>query len=45
MVELIMTYEWAIVFLGVIAYGIWELISVRRSQRRANRRTESDSKD
>ncbi|RIA56735.1 hypothetical protein [Dichotomicrobium thermohalophilum] len=40
MVDLVMEYEWAIVLLGVIAYGFWELYALRRDKRR---RGDSDS--
>jgi len=39
MVDLIMEYEWAIVLLGVIAYGFWELYALRRDRRRQGRGT------
>jgi hypothetical protein len=37
MVDLIMEYEWAIVLLGVIAWGVWELYALRRDKRRRTR--------
>jgi len=37
MVDLIMEYEWAIVLIGVIAYGFWELYALHRDKRRRDR--------
>lgn len=37
MVDLIMKYEWAIVLIGVIAFGCWELYALRRDRRRRDR--------
>ncbi len=34
MVDLIMEYEWAVVLLGAIAYGFWELYALHRDKRR-----------
>jgi hypothetical protein len=42
MVDLIMQYEWAIVLIGVIAYGFWELYALRRDKRRRERGSDRD---
>ncbi len=43
--ELILKYEWAIVFLGVIAYGLWELYALRRDKRRSAKRNRADGSE
>jgi hypothetical protein len=43
MVDLIMQYEWAIVLLGAVAFGFWELYALRRDRRRTEKRGRNDT--
>jgi len=45
MLELMIRYEWAILFLGVIAFGLWELYALHRDKRRSRKGDRSESDD
>jgi len=42
MAEFLIRYEWAIVFLGLIAFGLWELYALRRDKRRTQKQDKPD---